>query len=144
MVRRKRFLGGLVAAAGAPAAVRAVQGAADLIVVGGTIHTVDEAYPAPTAFAVRGDRFIYVGAIADAMALRGPSTLVLDAGGRTILSSAFVRRDRRTSENLCASFARCVDSRRRLGSELMAGEGVSDARRVERRDSGSAGRALAR
>jgi predicted amidohydrolase YtcJ len=85
VVRRKRFLGGLLAAAGAPAAVRAAQGAADLIVVGGTIHTVDEAYPAPTAFAVRGDRFIHVGAIADAMALRGPATLVLDAGGRTIL-----------------------------------------------------------
>ena len=59
--------------------------AADLIVVGGTIHTVDEAYPVAQAFAIRGDRFAYVGSVAGAMALRGAATHVLDLGGQTVL-----------------------------------------------------------
>jgi predicted amidohydrolase YtcJ len=84
-MERKRFLGGLLAAAGAPAAARAVQASADLIVVGGTIHTVDGGYKSPEAFAVSAGRFSYVGSIAGAMALRGAATQVLDASGHTVL-----------------------------------------------------------
>ena len=48
----------------------------DLIVVGATIHTPEGA---PEAIAIRGDRFAYAGSRTGAMALRGPSTEVLDA-----------------------------------------------------------------
>jgi predicted amidohydrolase YtcJ len=61
------------------------QSCADLIVFGGTIHTVDDACASPQAFAIRGDRFVYVGSLARAMALRGPATLVLDLRGHTVL-----------------------------------------------------------
>jgi len=84
-VQRKRFLSGLAAAAGAPGAVRAAGGAADLIVMGGTIHSVDDGQPSPDAFAVRDDRFVYVGSLAGAMALHGPATQVLDLRGQTVL-----------------------------------------------------------
>ncbi len=59
--------------------------AADLIVLGGTIHSVDDESPAPEAFAVRAGRFEYVGSAAGAMAQRGPATDVLDAGESTVL-----------------------------------------------------------
>jgi predicted amidohydrolase YtcJ len=62
-----------------------IESKADLIVAGGTIHTVDDRYPAPQAFAVAGDRFRYVGSTDEAMALRGPATTVIDAGGLTVL-----------------------------------------------------------
>jgi predicted amidohydrolase YtcJ len=84
-MERKLFLGGLLAAAGTPAAVRAAQGAADLIVLSDTIHTVDTAHSAAKAFAVSGDRFVYVGSVAGAMTLRGPATQVLDLSGATVL-----------------------------------------------------------
>jgi predicted amidohydrolase YtcJ len=58
--------------------------AADLIVHGGAIHTADES-DGVRAFAVRGDRFMYAGSIEGAMALRGPSTKVVDATGSTVL-----------------------------------------------------------
>lgn len=58
---------------------------AQLIVIGGTIHTADEASPSAQAFAVRGGRFACVGSVADAMALRGPSTTVLDVREQTVL-----------------------------------------------------------
>ncbi len=58
---------------------------ADLILSGGTVHSADERYPSPQAFAVRGGRFAYVGSLAGAMALRGSATSLIDAGGCTIL-----------------------------------------------------------
>lgn len=58
---------------------------ADLIVVGGTIHTGDDASPSARAIAIRGDRFTYAGSIDGAMALRGAATRVLDVGGLTML-----------------------------------------------------------
>jgi predicted amidohydrolase YtcJ len=87
-MRRGNFLGALLALAGTPAASRAAtsgKSAADLIVTGATIHTVDDAYVAPRAFSVRDGRFVYVGSIDGAMTLRGPNTLVLDLSGRTVL-----------------------------------------------------------
>jgi predicted amidohydrolase YtcJ len=62
-----------------------VGGAADLIVIGGTVHTVDDACQGPQAFAVRDARFVYVGSAAGALALRGSATDVLDVEGRTVL-----------------------------------------------------------
>lgn len=59
--------------------------AADLIVLGETIHSLDDESPAPEAFAVRQGRFAYVGSAAGAMALRGPATGVLDARKYTVL-----------------------------------------------------------
>jgi predicted amidohydrolase YtcJ len=61
------------------------QGPADLLVVGGTIHTGDEGAPRANAVAVCGRRFAYVGSASGAMALRGPHTHVLDVSGRTVL-----------------------------------------------------------
>jgi predicted amidohydrolase YtcJ len=61
------------------------EGAADLVVAGGTIRTCGDAYPPAAALAVRGDRFAYVGSTQGAMALRGPATRVLDVSGLTVL-----------------------------------------------------------
>lgn len=61
------------------------QDSADLIVVGGTIHTVDAGFTGAQAFAIRGDRFSYVGSLAGAMALRDATTQVLDVSGQTVL-----------------------------------------------------------
>ncbi len=58
--------------------------AADLILHGGTIHAGIDS-EAVRAFAVRDGRFIHVGSIEEAMALRRPSTEVLDARGSTVL-----------------------------------------------------------
>ncbi|HEY8551121.1 MAG TPA: amidohydrolase [Vicinamibacterales bacterium] len=58
---------------------------ADLIVHNATIYTVDTSRPLARALAVRGDRIVLVGEDADALALRGPATRVIDAGGRAIV-----------------------------------------------------------
>ncbi|MBV8196523.1 MAG: amidohydrolase [Candidatus Eremiobacteraeota bacterium] len=84
-MRRKPFLGGLLAAAGAPSAVRGAQGAADLIVTAGAIHTADEQHSRVEAFAVRDGRFIYAGSLGGALALRGAGTTVLRFPGETVL-----------------------------------------------------------
>ena len=87
-MRRPGFLRALIALLGTPLfprAARALDAAADLIVTGATIHTVDEAFAAPQAFAVRGGRFVFVGGAADAMRMRGAGTRVLDLTGKTVL-----------------------------------------------------------
>lgn len=58
---------------------------ADLIVHNAVIYTVDAAGTKATALAVSGSRFVYVGDDATALARRGPSTRVIDAGGRAIV-----------------------------------------------------------
>jgi predicted amidohydrolase YtcJ len=64
---------------------RMTEGPADLIVVGGTIHSLDGACASPEAFAVRADRFVFAGPAPGAMALRGPATRVFDARGMTVI-----------------------------------------------------------
>jgi predicted amidohydrolase YtcJ len=59
--------------------------AADLIVLGGVLHTVDEANESARAFAVRDERFCFVGSADGALALCGPSTELIDADGLTVL-----------------------------------------------------------
>jgi predicted amidohydrolase YtcJ len=58
---------------------------ADLIVTNARIYTVDEARPRAQALAVKDGRFLFAGSEREAMALRGPSTRVVDAGGHTII-----------------------------------------------------------
>jgi predicted amidohydrolase YtcJ len=58
---------------------------ADLIVHHAAIHTASAAAPRAEALASRGDRLIYVGSNDGALALRGPNTQVIDAGGRAVI-----------------------------------------------------------
>ena len=58
---------------------------ADLIVHHGVVYTVADGAPRAEAIAIAGDRLIYVGGDAGALALRGPATRVIDAGGRAVL-----------------------------------------------------------
>lgn len=58
---------------------------ADLILFNGRLHTVDRAKPQASAVAIKDGRFIAVGNDAQAMALRGASTQVIDLMGRTVI-----------------------------------------------------------
>ncbi|HEY6487392.1 MAG TPA: amidohydrolase family protein [Candidatus Cybelea sp.] len=88
-MQRPRFLRSLLALFGAPwlsaARADARNAFADLIVIGATIHSVDDANASPEAFAVRGGRFVLVGSIAAVTKLRGPQTRVLELSGKTVL-----------------------------------------------------------
>jgi hypothetical protein len=59
--------------------------AADLVVRGGRVYTVDEAQPWAEAVAVRGERILAVGAEDEILELARPSTEVLDASGGLVL-----------------------------------------------------------
>jgi predicted amidohydrolase YtcJ len=59
--------------------------AADLVLTGGHVHTVDRARPRAEAVAVRGERIAAVGSAADVAAHIGPRTRVVDLGGRLLL-----------------------------------------------------------
>jgi len=67
----------------APAVVMA-QGTADLVLTNGHIYTVDDARPQVSALAVRGGRVLFVGSDAEAKALAGPSTQVIDLRGAAV------------------------------------------------------------
>jgi hypothetical protein len=58
---------------------------ADLIVTNARVYTADEARPLVEAFAVRGDRIVFVGSQREADVLKGASTRVIDAGGKTVI-----------------------------------------------------------
>ncbi|HWG91535.1 MAG TPA: amidohydrolase [Candidatus Thermoplasmatota archaeon] len=58
---------------------------ADLVVVNARILTMDPAKPQAEALALRGGRLVAVGSRAEAEALKGPGTEVIDAGGRVLL-----------------------------------------------------------
>jgi len=57
----------------------------DLVIVNAKVYTVNDAFPTAQAVAVTGGKFSAVGSTADIRKLAGPSTQVLDAGGRTII-----------------------------------------------------------
>ena len=59
--------------------------AADLILHGGRITTLNRAQPVASAVAVKDGQFLRVGDDADVMALRGPTTRVIDLQGRPVL-----------------------------------------------------------
>ena len=73
-----------VSASSAIAQSRA-QPPADLIVSNARVYTADEARPLAEAFAVRDGRIVFVGSKAEANALKGPGTRLVDAGGRTVV-----------------------------------------------------------
>ncbi|HVO82267.1 MAG TPA: amidohydrolase family protein [Terriglobales bacterium] len=58
---------------------------ADLIIINAKVWTVDKSHPTAQAVAVLGDRIVAVGSNADIEAWRGPSTHVMDAGGKLFL-----------------------------------------------------------
>ncbi|HXH05313.1 MAG TPA: amidohydrolase [Vicinamibacterales bacterium] len=79
------FLFIVIAAAAAGLAGRAQQPPADLIVHNARVYTVDPKRPTAEAVAARGDRLVFVGDNRGALALRGPSTRVIDASGATVV-----------------------------------------------------------
>lgn len=58
---------------------------ADIIITNAQVYTVDRGQPWAEAVAVRGNQILYVGSAADADALRGPRTELIDGGGNTLL-----------------------------------------------------------
>jgi predicted amidohydrolase YtcJ len=75
----------LLACSACGLAAQAPEVHADLIVRHATIYTVASASPRAEALAVRGERLVYVGSDAGALALRGPATQVVDAGGGAVI-----------------------------------------------------------
>ena len=68
----------------APAA-RAATVPADLVVLNGKVLTVDPAFRVAEAVAIRDGVFVVVGTTAQARALVGPRTRVVDAAGQTVI-----------------------------------------------------------
>ena len=75
----------LLSAASILPAQRAATPPADLIVTTARVYTVDDARPLASAIAVRDGRIQFVGSAAEALALRGANTRLVDAAGRTIV-----------------------------------------------------------
>lgn len=61
------------------------ESAAELVLRGGAVHTVDDARPKAEAVAVRAGRIAAVGAGRDVEGLIGPRTRVIELRGRTVL-----------------------------------------------------------
>ncbi|MEM7247744.1 MAG: amidohydrolase [Acidobacteriota bacterium] len=61
---------------------------ADLILHGGFFYTVDPTRPSASAVAVRDGVLVLIGSDAEALALRGPRTHVLDLEGRMVMPGA--------------------------------------------------------
>lgn len=58
---------------------------ADLILFNGQLHTVDRENPRASAVAIKDGRFVAVGTDAEAMALRGDRTQMIDLKGRCVI-----------------------------------------------------------
>ncbi len=58
---------------------------ADIVFTGGHVHTVDAGRPAAEAVAIHGDRISAVGSAAEIATAIGPTTRVIDLGGRMLL-----------------------------------------------------------
>ena len=69
----------------AQAGARTAPPRAELIVTNARIYTADDAHPLAEAMAVSAGKVQFVGSTVEAMALRGPATRLIDAGGRTII-----------------------------------------------------------
>ena len=59
-------------------------GAADLVLAGGAVMTMDRAHPDATAIAIRGDRIVAVGSDREVMAWAGRRTRVIQLEGRSV------------------------------------------------------------
>ncbi|MEZ5420991.1 MAG: amidohydrolase family protein [Vicinamibacterales bacterium] len=86
-MRRFLLAGAAAVALAAAACGRAAvaEPPADLIVIGGPIVTLDEAGRRVEGLAIRGGRIVVAGTAAEARAAAGPSTRVVDVGGRAVL-----------------------------------------------------------
>jgi predicted amidohydrolase YtcJ len=82
---RRSFLGLTSGAVAAAWAARADAGSADLVVVNAKVYTVDARSPGAEAFAVRGGRFLAIGANDEIKRLAGLATRSFDAAGMTVL-----------------------------------------------------------
>lgn len=58
---------------------------ADVLFLNAAVYTADPSNLRAEAVGVRGNRIVFVGRSADALALRGPRTEVIDAGGQSLL-----------------------------------------------------------
>ena len=68
-----------------PAALRAAEPPADLVVRNGKVLTVDAKFTTAEAVAVRDGVFVKVGTDADVKPLIGDKTRVIDAGGKSVI-----------------------------------------------------------
>lgn len=59
--------------------------APDIVMVGGAVHTMDDARTRASAVAMRGGEIVYVGDDAGARALAGPGSELVDLSGRMLL-----------------------------------------------------------
>ena len=62
-----------------------VVAAPDLIIHNAVVYTVDTARPKAEALAIRAGRIAFVGDNTGALAMKGPQTRVIDAGGRAVI-----------------------------------------------------------
>ena len=74
----------LVASVVSERAIHSQAGAPDLIVINAKVYTVDAGFSTAQAFAVKDGKFTAVGTDAQIRQLAGPSTKVLNMGGKTI------------------------------------------------------------
>ncbi len=58
--------------------------APDLVIVNGSVHTMDESQPRAEAVAILGNRIVAVGSTTEIRALAGSKTRVVDAGGKNV------------------------------------------------------------
>ena len=79
------WLATALAIAFAAAPVGASQQAPDLVLLGGKVFTSDTARPWAEAVAIRGERIVAVGTTSDLRRLAGPSSRVIDVGGRVVV-----------------------------------------------------------
>ena len=93
-IDRREFIKGSLAAGagllamssfGGCATTSGAGGPADTLVVNGRIATMNKRQPSVSALAIKGDSIIAAGSEAELQHLRGPSTVVIDAGGRTVV-----------------------------------------------------------
>ncbi len=106
---------------------------ADLLLVNGTLRTVDDALPVAEALAVRGERIVAVGSSAEILELRGPDSEVIDLEGRTAIPGLIEGHGHYTSfgESLMTldfrhdeSFAAMIDRVAAAAAETPAGEWI--------------------
>ena len=94
---------------------------ADLILFNGQFHTVDREKPHASAVAISDGRFVVVGTDAQAMALRGPSTQVIDLKGRCVIPGL---NDHELESVIEAASWKIVSRRARMSSCVAKGASI--------------------
>ncbi len=77
-------LGAACGGSPAPAPLATTVSAADLVIVNGRVHTMDDAGTIAQAVAIKGHTILKVGTTAEIQALAEPATQVIDAAGATV------------------------------------------------------------